>query len=435
MGTVVRGPIYLPGGRDKEGFRTWTLKHIVISDSLIGPAQILLAPGLPQPGQMYQTFDDIDPWAFCTLEARVTPLGKNGRSVEYEVEQPFSSNPNVRWCRDQQIDDPLLQPPKISGNFVRYNEEATFDRFGNFLQNSAHEQIRGPQVEFDADRIQIEIEQNVINLDLPLLTILSNTVNAYPLWGVAPRVIKFTPGQWSMNFYGLCYKYFTRKLIFEAKKDGWDRTILDEGTKVLAGDWNVTGPRQWNLRLINGEKPDHKNPAHFIRYKDPDGNQTRVILDGAGKPFIPDLLTMVTGCSKQPKSPSKWLMSGIVNDNELKTPVVLSHAGDCVWSASWEIESGTFKLITLQYIPLDPLIPNQSDEWRITIEGITFVWTLKSSRWKNLGPNTLSSSEDVLIEEDYPPKFTLTTGYSAGTRSIQKYEQTDFLLLGIPINL
>lgn len=428
---LIDGPIYLAGGRDKEGYRNWSVKHTILSDTSIGPALTLLTcPGLPQPGQMWLFNDDVDPWAYCGLEAKVTPLGQHGKSTKYSIEQSFSSAPNFKWCKDQQIDDPLLQPPKISGNFNRYSEEATFDRFGNFLQNSSHEQLRGPVVEFDADRIQIEIEQNVLNLDLPLLTTLSNTVNAFPLWGAAPRIIKFNPGAWSMNFYGQCHRYFTRKLMFEAKKDGWDRVTLDEGTKVLNGQWNTTGERKWVLKRINGNLPDPRNPAHFIRYKDPRDENTKAILDGMGKPFIPQNVTLITGCTRFPKSPSKWFISGIVNEDDQST-VVLEYGGgsSCTWSGTWKHPdmSNRTVLLTLEQLP------DQTYEWRIGITGYDDRWFIDAVQWKKFGPNVLvNQSVDLDVA---PTKLGLSCANVPGVRAIQKYEGADLLLLGIPANL
>jgi hypothetical protein len=434
------GCVYLDGGRDKDGFRTWNVKHLVLSDAPIGPATALTCAGLPLPGEMYLFDDDIDTWAYCTLEAKVSAANSGKKHKEYWIEQPFSSNPNTKWCKDQQIDDPLLQPPKISGNFVRYTEEATFDRFGQLLLTSSWEKISGPESEFDADRIQIEIEQNVLDLNLPLLIAMSNTVNAYPLWGAAERIIKFNAGPWSMNFYGQCHKYFTRKLIFEAKKDGWDRVVLDEGSKVLAGDWPpITQEAKWNLRLIKGAKPNPMNPAHFIRFKDREGNYARTVLDGAGKPYIPSLVKVTKQCNKAPQSPNKWLVGGIVNDDDLDSPVILEIDIGCTWTASWEYEAFNFKTITLRYVDATDTEPAT---WEIVVEGFPSVWKLRHSQWKAFGPNVLVNSFNAIgiglfppDIESYPAKLTLSTGNFPGMRSIQKYEGSDFLLLGVPLLL
>jgi len=68
---------------------------------------------------------------------------------------------------------------------------------------------------------------------------------------------------------------------------GWDKDLNDEGTKVLSGRWNRT-TGAWEDVNVNGSPPNPMNPAHFIRYKDKLGENARVILDGAGRPYDPD---------------------------------------------------------------------------------------------------------------------------------------------------
>jgi hypothetical protein len=219
----------------------------------------------------------------------------------FNVTVPFSNKPQNR-CQDFKVEDPLLEPQKISGGFNRFTEEATKDRYGYPILNSAHEQVRGPQVEFDNNRPVVKIEQNVANLQLDLLTVMIDTVNGYYLWGFPPRSIKLSGVSWERKFYGNCSVYYTRQLEFElaglqdAGLTGtgsdpepiqsvyktWDRELLDEGTKVLKGHWKRNG--NWVLDKIDGAYPDPSNPTHFIRFKDRNGENTRVILNGAGLP-------------------------------------------------------------------------------------------------------------------------------------------------------
>lgn len=307
--------------RDEEGHRTYKITHLVETELTDGPYMALRTPNLPLPGTPWLYGGDDDPWAFCKLIASVKPAApiKQEAGRFFEVEQTFSTKPDGKSCKDIEILHPLLEPQKISGTFTKFQEEATHDMFGDRILNSAHEQMRGPQNEWDANRPQVRIEQNVNFLDLDLFSQMVDTVNAYPLWGLPPRTIKLSNVSWERQFYGQCYVYYKRTMEFdiryrrrsrviavpgtgtatsfgtgggsatmiEGAYEDFDRELLDEGTKVLRGHWDfkTTGvDSRWILDRVGGQLPDKTNPSHFIRFQDPNGNVTRVILDGAGRP-------------------------------------------------------------------------------------------------------------------------------------------------------
>jgi hypothetical protein len=289
--------------RDLEGHRTYKVKWLVRGDTTDGPANALQTSGLALPGDIWVIDGDVDVWAYCRQEASVNPLITNEPNSYFEVEQTFSTKPDEKRCKDQQIDDPLLRPQNISGGYTKYTEEATEDRFGDPITNSAHEQIRGPQVEFDRNRATVKIEQNVPLLQLELFNQMVNTVNDATLWGAPARCVKLGNVSWSKKYNGGCYAYYERVLDFEIfivvdpdtgdLVSGFDKDILDEGTKALNGHWahgagTAPSPGGWELDNIAGLPPDPTNPTHFIRVQDRNGNTMRVILDGSGVPWDPD---------------------------------------------------------------------------------------------------------------------------------------------------
>ncbi len=271
--------------RDSEGHRTYKVKYLVECAVADGPGIALRCPGLPFPGSRWVIDNEVDLWATCRWDADVTPLVSDGDpNTLFEIEFTFSTKPfDRKSCKDTEITDPLLEPQKISGSFVKYTEEATTDRLGFPIKNSAHEQLRGPQVEFDANRPQVRIEQNVAILGLPIFSAMVDCVNAFPMWGLGPRKIKLSNVTWEKKFQGSCQPYYTRTLEFEIRYDGFDRDLLDEGTKVLHGHWNTT-TGMWDLDNIAGAPPDKNNPNHFDRFKDRQGENCRVILNGQGIP-------------------------------------------------------------------------------------------------------------------------------------------------------
>lgn len=284
------------GGQDEEGYRSYVIKYRVECDSdQDGPAQAMQTPGLPTEGAMYLIAGDEDVWAYCTGAMQVEPATEGAQNKFFDVSCNFTTKSRSRLCRESRVEDPLLEPQKISGGFVREREERTTNVDGTPIQTSAKEQIHGASVEFDKSRNTVHIEQNVLALELDVLTQFNDTVNDAPLWGLPARCWKLTVGPWEVKYYGSCYKYYTRTFDFEAnvKYDpttgsyvsGWDRTVLDEGTKVLRGDWDRDPASltygQW--RVASGVTGD--NPGDFMKFHDWNGNPSTVVLDGTGRPI------------------------------------------------------------------------------------------------------------------------------------------------------
>jgi hypothetical protein len=271
---------------DKDGHRTYSATFRVLADVAEGPLSVVYAPGLPLPGDLWATQSDFDPWGYCTKERSATPVVISEPNTDWDVEIKFSSKPLDR-CQDDKQEDPLLLPPKISGNFVKFTQEATEDRFGSAIQSTSFEQFRGPQVEFDDSRPTVKIQMNVADLQLPLLTSMRDTVNEFSLWGLDPRTIKLSNISWERKFYGSCYIYYDLSLEFDINFNTFDKDLLNEGTKCVAGYWDQTTD-QWIPILPDGGTPDPLNPAHYVRFKDRNGENARCLLDTDGTPLDSD---------------------------------------------------------------------------------------------------------------------------------------------------
>jgi hypothetical protein len=295
--------------RDRDGNREYKIVYRVFwqpdagtMPDYDGPAAALQAVGLPQPGDPWTPDDDYpDPWAFCRQDANVTPVTPDdgGRTPVFDVELTFSTKNDEKRCKDVQIDNPLDEPIKVSGSFVKAKEEALKDRFGQPIVNSAWEQFRGPQVEFDTGTDTVRVEMNVAALNLPLLAALKNHVNDRPVWGMPKRCVRFANYDWDRLFYGACTVYYRLKLDLEVDSRTFDRDLLDEAQKVLHGHWKASeagaavapcassstpGVHTWVLDPIDGGPPNPYNPSHFIRFTDPLGNAIRGVLNGRGLP-------------------------------------------------------------------------------------------------------------------------------------------------------
>lgn len=291
VAAILDGQMKWSGDRDEEGHRTYKITHRVEAAFTDGPWNVMNATGLPLVGSYWNFDGDSDPWAFCYPTMKVTPEINDGEKNKYwRVEQTFSTKPLNR-CQDESIEDPLLEPQKVSGSFVKYTQEATRDRFGQSIVNSAHEHYRGPRVEFDHNRPTVRIEQNVASLGLDTFSQLIDHVNDSPMWGLPARTVKLSNVSWERKLHGICNFYYTRIFDFDINYFTFDRKVPDEGTKVLHGHWasqddtGTGGETGWVLDNINGSPPDPNNPQHFDRFKDRRGENARTLLDGAGKPL------------------------------------------------------------------------------------------------------------------------------------------------------
>lgn len=278
--------------RDKEGFRSYKIRHYVnTTDFGDGPNTVLNCPGLPAVGSVWDFDNDYDPWCYCTPETVVSvrqPWKEGHKTKFWTVDSIFTNVPGKR-CQDESIDDPLLEPYDISGTFVKYTTEAIFNYDGTRIKTSSHERVTGPMVEFDANRPTVKISQNVSILDLATFSQMVDTLNDRPMWGLPARCIKLSNASWQRKVYGTCGFYFTRVFDFDVRYDTFDRTTPDEGTKCLHGTWGDgsdagTAPDDWILININGAPPDPDNPSHFSRFKDRNNENARCLLNGAGMP-------------------------------------------------------------------------------------------------------------------------------------------------------
>jgi len=293
--------------RDKDGHRNYKIEHLVRADTTDGPGNVLRTPGLPLPGAVWVVDGEVDLFAFCQPETRIKQHQhkKGDKHNWWAVENLFSTRPPANQrCSELDFEDPISEPDRVSGSFTKYNEEATTDYLGLPIVNSAWERIRGPQVEFDSNRPTVTIEQNVPWLGWPFLTeiffSMLDTVNSFPMWGLPVRCVKLSNVSWDRKFYGLCFYYYTRRLEFDIRYPqthpllglygGFDRIVLDEGTKVIRGEWDYDLASATYGEYVAASGVSVFDPRDFVRYKDWYGENTRAVLNGAGAPAASEAL-------------------------------------------------------------------------------------------------------------------------------------------------
>ena len=298
MATAIHGagPTDWSMTRTDDGQREYKVTIQVRSGILDGPFNVLNTSGLPLPGSTWDYGDDEDPWAYCKAGVQITPRLKGESNKLWDLTFSYSTRPDKR-CQETAIEDPLMEPQKVSGAFTKTKEEAARDKDNNPIVTSSHEMIRGPQVEFDKGRPTVKIEQNVADLELDVICSLMDKLNDAPLWGLSARCVKFSNCTWERKYYGSCSVYYTRTLEFETNDQTFDRQVLDEGNKVLKGHWHPTNGK-YIIDIASFDEDDiaiyadKDLPQDFIRFTDRQNNPARVILDGNGRPADVDTETL-----------------------------------------------------------------------------------------------------------------------------------------------
>ncbi len=471
MVAVLRGPLEWSMTRDEEGHREYKLVNLVnCSSKFDGPSVAINCPGLPLPGSAWIIGNDVDFWVWCRWGATVTPVITKEPNYWFTVEQTFSNKPadiKRQRCNDTPIEDPILEPNKISGSFTKYTEEAFIDRFGKPITNSAFEQIRGPQIEFDRNHPTIKIEQNVINLGIELWGPMVDTVNDSRMWGLPRRTIKLSNVSWERKFYAQCYKYYTRTFEFDIKTETFDRDLLDEGTKVLSGRWSANNSRVWELLdvLENGipVPPNPRNPLHFDKFKDPKNNPCRCILNGFGlhaNVLVPlknvDLYISIanTNVNNLTSDGTKWIpLVGTTYDyvvdqiegfGNVAPPVGgfnIPLGGAALGIERYLFDEGEFRVWVpgevVLFIP-HPAINDLYINITSTIPEVNVfpgedetVWIFVASgtlQYKGEYNSGTTYSKGDIIKHQFDPTGT-------GSIHVEKYPESNFLLLGVPLVL
>lgn len=268
MSATLKGMLEWSVERDQEGYRQYKIKWLVeTDDKWDGPQVVSNTPGLASIGSTWQYGNESDPWSFCWPNMTITPVVTKEPNYWWHVDQIFTNKP-LKRCQSTTIENPLNEPPKISGSFVRYTRKTEVDGLGNMILSSSHEPI---PVDRDDSTHEISIEVNSLVLGLPVYTALLHCVNDRPLWGLLPRRVKFSNMSWQRQLYGTCTFFFTKKMDFEIKFNGWDESeVADAGYKVF------------DASKTNG---DRTNPTHYKLAVDDRGNSPpqRVLLDGNGE--------------------------------------------------------------------------------------------------------------------------------------------------------
>lgn len=238
MTVISVGPRNISMVRDDDGHRTYTVTRHFRSDNYAdGPETVLQSVNtLFPPGATYLEGNDYDPWAFLTPDLSISPhsdVQEGEPCADWIVTLKYTTKPMSR-CNDTQIENPLLEPFGISGDFVHISREARRDKDGKPLLHVNYERMVGSEVEEKISSPTVSISFNSSVLPLNTITLLLNKVNDAPLWGFPKRCVRFMDAKWERLLYGTCFYYYKITFTFETNIETHDKFIPAVGYKTLS---------------------------------------------------------------------------------------------------------------------------------------------------------------------------------------------------------
>lgn len=276
MSATLRGRTHWSREADKEGHRDYFATYLVnTSLATDGPYVVSQCAGLPGVGTGWSG----DTWAKCLPLDTVRYVRRPdwGPGFHWLVQLQWSSRPIDR-CMSAYPGDPISEPAKVGGSFSKFTREAVRDRNGDLIVSLSHELYRGSKVERDDNRPTIWVEVNVPYLPLVLYAPYVDAVNDQPLWGLPKYTIKLSNINWTRRLRGDwtgCTYFYKCRYEFEVNYKTWDRTIAEEGTRVLPA--NLVGQQV-------GGKDAILDPRNFVetRANDEELRGTPVFLSEDG---------------------------------------------------------------------------------------------------------------------------------------------------------
>ena len=258
--------------RDKESHRTYTVDWLVETDDVTdGPINILAATGLPQPGDYYEFYGEYDHWATCKWDMDVQLMHQDqGRgSTAWKVTQRFSTKSDGKE-RQQQRDNPLNEPPEISGGWNQVARKRHFDKDNKAITNSSKEPITSDDVlTRNIAQPTVDITMNLPDLPLSIIATAINRVNQTAMWGLGPRHVRLYNCPWSRKIMTNGFMYYSVTYQFECSFESWDIPFLDQGFKEYVGP----------------EERTEKQVANPLNYSMPEGvdqDEEPFLLNGEG---------------------------------------------------------------------------------------------------------------------------------------------------------
>lgn len=265
---------------DKDWHRIYTSVYLTFTTSKADTGLTAVnAPNIPEYGSHFQAGNDEDPWAFAiAAQARSVESDNEKFHRKWYVTITHSTQPRIR-CADFQRENPIDEPPIISGSFAQFTRPAEKDRDDKPILNSAEEPFV-PAIEVDDARDTLIIEVNTAEIDLQQRADARNKVNSDPIWGLDKRHVKMAQWQWRVMHFGKCNPFINNVFEFHIGDEPWNHKQLDAGFRDLNPFWVAGDPLEEKHKTIMDGR-DH--PRHMPTPLDGSG---AILADGADAVYL-----------------------------------------------------------------------------------------------------------------------------------------------------
>lgn len=238
---------------DEKFHRTYTSRYQVITDRLDGPLIAADSNGIPTYGYPFQWMGgNFDYWAFCKsadvqMEGRIKD-GTGNERIKWIVTSTHSSVPSD-GSNDNQTprDNPLEDPPVISGTFNSSTTDAYRDKDENEIRNSALG-LYNPTPQKDIRVDTLKISYNSANIDLGFRAQYMNeaVVNSDTIWGLQARQAKLVRWDYQVLYAGINMSYIKNNFEFHISNR---ETVTDSDLVCRGSDY--AGLKGWYTVLPN----------------------------------------------------------------------------------------------------------------------------------------------------------------------------------------
>lgn len=215
-----------------DGIRTYSAVCEAVTDDVADNAKTVRGYALTAipPWSQYSFGNDSDPWCLARRPKSIKRRAVEKNRRVWRVAIDFTNRP-LGSDQENERDDPLDDPPDISGSYVRATKVATKDRHGQPVTNSSDEPVI-PAPEIDDSRDTIVIELNTATINLQVRAAARDKVNSQTIWGLTARQLKLAVWSYHVLWRTPVHPYIRHHFELEVNLNGWDFKHIDQGFRT-----------------------------------------------------------------------------------------------------------------------------------------------------------------------------------------------------------
>lgn len=219
------------GNLNEKNENSYTTKWLVVADYAMGPIEAITLVGV----NLYDNYNvttEFDTIALCK-ERNAVPVPDSNGFVDLKQWEVTLNYGRV----DYSVDNPLLEPVKVSINFSTTDEPVDYDIYGSPIMNTAGEPFAEAVTKLTPSST-ITFERNEADYNALISYYYVGTVNLYPWKGIPKGCALMTARTATQNFNQNIGFYWTVGYDFSVDLNGYKKSVLNQGlrqVKVING--------------------------------------------------------------------------------------------------------------------------------------------------------------------------------------------------------